>query len=105
MNTLTRTEEHQTHPRTRTAFRSTELLVGGYTGISVLALAIVLLRNHATVVNSAVWTHGTIVAASALLLFAFAVRAVHDIHRDHPGLVRRIHRARRARGAQTAKTP
>jgi hypothetical protein len=76
MNTLTRTEEHQTRPRTQKAFHSTELLVGGYLPISVLTLVgVVLLRNHATVVNSAVWTHGTIVAASALLLFTFTVRA------------------------------
>ena len=84
MNTLTRTEEHQTHPRTQIAFRSTELLVGGYTGISVLTLvAIVVLRNHAAVVNSAVWTHGTIVAASALLLFTFTVRAAAGSRRAY----------------------
>ena len=84
MNTLTRTEEHQTHPRTQKAFRSTELLVGGYTGISVLTLvAIVVLRNHAAVVNSAVWTHGTIVAASALLLFTFTVRAAAGSRRAY----------------------
>lgn len=84
MNTLTRTEEHQTHPRTKIAFRSTELLVGGYAGISVLTLvAIVVLRNHAAVVNSAVWTHGTIVAASALLLFTFTVRAAAGSRRAY----------------------
>ena len=69
MNTPGRTEGHQTRPRTQKAFRSTELLVGGHLAISVLTLVgVILLRNHATVVNSAVWTHGTIVAASALLL-------------------------------------
>ena len=84
MNTLTRTEEHQTRPRTQTALRSTKLLVGGYTAISVLALvAIALLRNHAAVVNSAVWTHGIIVAASALLLFTFTVRAAGGSRRAY----------------------
>ena len=84
MNTLTRTEEHQTHPRTWTAFRSTKLLVGGYTSISVLTLvAVVVLRNHATVVNSAVWTHGTIVAVSALMLFTFTVRAASGARRAY----------------------
>ena len=46
-------------------------------------VAIVLLRNHATVVNSAVWTHGTIVAASALLLFTFTVRAAGGSRRAY----------------------
>jgi hypothetical protein len=47
MNTLTRTEKHQTRPRTQKAFRGTELLVGGYLAISVLTLVgVVLLRNH-----------------------------------------------------------
>jgi hypothetical protein len=84
MNTLTRTEEHQTHPRTWTAFRSTKLLVGSYTSISVLTLvAVVVLRNHATIVNSAVWTHETIVAVSALLLFTFTVRAASGSRRAY----------------------
>jgi hypothetical protein len=84
MNTLTRTEEHQTHPRTQTALRSTELLVGGYLAISVLTLvAIVVLRNHAAVVNSAVWTHGIIVAVSALLLFTLTARAAGGSRRAY----------------------
>ena len=84
MNTLTRTEEHQTRPRTHKAFHSTKLLVGSYAGISVLTLvAIALLRNHAAVVNSAVWTHGISVAASALLLFTFTVRAAGGSRRAY----------------------
>jgi len=84
MNTLTRTEEHQTRPRTQKAFHSTKLLVGSYAGISVLTLvAIALLRNHATMVNSAVWTHGIIVAASALLLLTFTVRAAGGSRRAY----------------------
>ena len=47
MNTLTRTEKHQTRPRTQKAFRGAELLVGGYLAISVLILVgVALLRNH-----------------------------------------------------------
>ena len=38
MNTLTRTEEHQTRPRTQKAFHSTKLLVGSYAGISTLVI-------------------------------------------------------------------
>jgi hypothetical protein len=52
--------------------------------ISVLTLvAIIVLRNHATVVNSAVWTHGTIVAVSALLLFTLTVRAASGSSRAY----------------------
>ncbi len=84
MNTLTRTGQHQTHPRTQTALRSTKLLVGGYLAISVLTLvAIVLLRNHAAMVNSAVWIHGIIVAVSALLLFTFTARAAGGSRRAY----------------------
>ena len=46
-------------------------------------VGVVLLRNHATVVNSAVWTHGTIVAASALLLFTFTVHAAGGSRRAY----------------------
>ena len=63
------------HPRTLGAFRTLKLLVGGYLGLSVLTLvAIVLLRNHASIVNSAVWVRATIVVASALLTLSFTAR-------------------------------
>lgn len=63
-------------PRASAAFRKVKLLVGGYLGISALAVvAIVLLRHHPAEVNSAVWTHGILVAASALVIFAIARRA------------------------------
>jgi hypothetical protein len=75
------------HPRTAAAFRKIKLLVGGYLGISVLAVvAIVLLRHHSAEVNSAVWTHGIIVAASALVAFAVTVRAA----RGSRGAYRRL---------------
>ncbi len=61
-----------------------KLLVSGYVGISALALvAIVLLRNNAAAVNSAVWTRGTIVAISAFLTFAFTVRAARGSRRAY----------------------
>jgi hypothetical protein len=76
MSTPGLTQEHLNHPRSLTAFRSIRLLVGGYLGVSVLALlAIVLLRNNTAAVNGAVWIRGGIVVASALLTFTFAVRA------------------------------
>lgn len=75
------------HPRTQSAFRGMKILVGGYLGISVATLvAIVLLRNHAAIVNSAVWIRGTIVVASALLTLSFAARAA----RGSRGAYRRL---------------
>ena len=75
------------HPRSQSAFRGMKILVGGYLGISVATLvAIVLLRNHAAIVNSAVWIRGTIVVASALLTLSFAARAA----RGSRGAYRRL---------------
>jgi hypothetical protein len=56
-------------PRVRT-------LTGAYLTVSVLTVAaVVLLRHHPSLVTDAVWVRTTIVAASALLLTVFAVRA------------------------------
>ena len=75
MTTQSLAEEHLNHPRSRTAFRSVQLLVGCYLSISVLTLvAIVLLRNHTAIVTPAVWIRGTIVVASALLTTSFAAQ-------------------------------
>lgn len=75
------------HPRSQSAFRGMKILVGSYLGISVATLvAIVLLRNHAAIVNSAVWIRGTIVVASALLTLSFAARAA----RGSRGAYRRL---------------
>jgi hypothetical protein len=77
-------EVHLNHPRTQAAFRSVKALVGCYAGLSVLTLAaIVVLRNHTSDVNSAVWTRGVIVVASALLTFAFTVRAAGGSRRAY----------------------
>ncbi|MFE2376890.1 hypothetical protein [Streptomyces sp. NPDC059398] len=74
MNTVNSRSLEQ--PRTREAFRRIKLLVGGYLGLSVLTLlAVVLLRDDHAAVNSAVWIRGSIVAASSVLLYRFAVRA------------------------------
>jgi len=75
------------HPRSRSAFRGMKILVGGYLGISVATLiAVVLLRNHTAIVNTAVWIRGTIVVASALLTLSFAARAA----RGSRGAYRRL---------------
>lgn len=65
-----------TEPRTVAAFRRIKLLLGGYLGVSALTLAgIAVMRHHTAEVDAAVWTRGTIVVASALLTFFFAVCA------------------------------
>jgi hypothetical protein len=62
--------------RTSPEFRAVKLLAGAYLAVSLVTLAaIIALRNHSHLVNSAVWVRGTIVAASAVLTFLFAVRA------------------------------
>ncbi|HET6740403.1 MAG TPA: hypothetical protein VFH76_15765 [Kribbella sp.] len=72
------------HPRSVSALRSVQLLVIGYVAISVLTLvAIIALRNHASVVNAAVWTRGTIVVASSALTFLFARSAARGSRRGY----------------------
>lgn len=62
--------------RTRAAFRPVTALVAGYLGLSALTLAaIIALRDHPTIVTAPVWVRGTIVLASAVLTFLFAIRA------------------------------
>lgn len=69
-------QEHLSPPQTRAPFRRVKLLVGGYLTVSAATfVAIVLLRNHAAVVDSAVWIRGTVVVASALAMLMFTVRA------------------------------
>jgi hypothetical protein len=68
--------EHLNHPRSVAAFRSVNTLVASYLGLSVLTLvAIVVFRNDPAIVNAAVWIRGTLVVASALLMFLFALSA------------------------------
>ncbi|TVT30917.1 hypothetical protein FNH05_28740 [Amycolatopsis rhizosphaerae] len=76
MNTARPGETNFGHPGAQSAFRAVKLLVGTYVALSVLTLVvIVVLRDHASVVNDAVWTRATIVVASSLLTSAFALRA------------------------------
>jgi hypothetical protein len=57
-------------------FRTVKALVATYLGISVATLvAVVVLRDDATMVNSAVWTRTIIVLASALFTLSCVVRA------------------------------
>jgi hypothetical protein len=76
MNTQVKPVEELEGAESREAMRTVKLLVGGYLGISALTLvAIVLMRGHPNLVNAAVWTRGTIVVATAALMFGFAARA------------------------------
>ena len=64
------------HDRAAATFRKIKLLVGGYLGVSALAMiAIVLLRQHPAEVNSAVWTRGAFAAGSGVAAFAVAALA------------------------------
>ena len=72
------------HPRSRSAFRTVKLLVGGYLGISILTVvAIVLMRHDSAAVNSAVWIRGTIAVASALLMTSFVAKAARGSSRAY----------------------
>lgn len=51
-----------------------KVLVGGYVGLSVLALVVAyLLRRDPVLVNDTVWVRGEIVAVGSLVMFAFVV--------------------------------
>jgi hypothetical protein len=68
--------DHNQHLRNRSTLRTVTALVGTYLGLSVVTLvAMVVLRNDPTVVTTAVWIRGSLVTASAVLLFIFSVRA------------------------------
>jgi hypothetical protein len=74
-------------PRAARAFGRIRQLIGAYLGISVAALvAIVLMRDDAAEVNSAVWTRATIVVVTGVLLVLVAGRAA----RGSRGAFRRL---------------
>ncbi len=56
----------------------------GYAALSVGTLvAIALLRDHSGIVDSAVWTRGTIVVLSSLLMLRFTARAAQGARRAY----------------------
>ncbi len=87
MNTLTSyapADERLEHPGTQRAFSTVRHLVVGYLAISALTVvAIIVMRNNAAQVNSAVWIHGTVVVASALLTYMLTVRASAGARRPY----------------------
>lgn len=77
-------DESLQHPRSLAAFRSTKLLVGCYLALSVLTLvAIALLRSDTALVNDAVWIRGSIVVASASLMFVCALQSARGSRRSY----------------------
>lgn len=69
-------------PGTARIFRRITLLVRTYAALSVVTLVVVAaLRNHASIVNSAVWTRGVIVVLSALLTLRFTSQAAAGVRR------------------------
>jgi hypothetical protein len=84
MNTTSRTKQELGQPNTWSALRGVRLLVGIYLGISVLTLVgVFLLRHNASAVNAAVWIRTVVVAASALLMLSFTVRAANGAGRAY----------------------
>ena len=73
-----------THAQTENPFRTIRRLLLAYLAVSAAALvAIVLMRNDAAEVNSAVWTRGIIVLVAAALMLLFATRAMHGSRRAY----------------------
>jgi hypothetical protein len=71
-------EAHLHHSRSLAAFRSVNLLLGSYFGISVLTLvAAALLRSNAAIAPTPVLVRGTIVVAHALVTLLFTARTAH----------------------------
>jgi hypothetical protein len=81
---MNRTTAELGNPATQSAFSRVRLLVSTYVGVGVLTLVVVfLLRHNASAVNSAVWIRTVVVAASALLMLGFVVRAAHGASRAY----------------------
>ena len=74
---------HDGDARARTIFRHLTRLVGAYVVLSMATLiAIAVLRDDRSAVNSAVWIRATIMALSALLTLSFTVRAGYGSSRS-----------------------
>jgi hypothetical protein len=75
MQAQTIAETKAQHPRSQAAFRTVNMLLGSYLGISALTLvAAILLRGNAAIAPIAVLVRGTIVVAHALINLLFAAR-------------------------------
>ncbi|GAB3138491.1 hypothetical protein [Microbispora hainanensis] len=62
--------------------RNVVWMISGYVAVSLLTLvAMIVFRQDATMVTTAVWVRGTLVAAGSLLTLFFAVRAARGDRR------------------------
>jgi hypothetical protein len=62
--------------RLQEAFKPIKLLLACYLGLALLGLATTfVLRDHAELVNTAVWVRGSIVLATSALMYRFGVMA------------------------------
>ncbi len=76
MSTSNLSEQQLKDPKTQSAFRNVRLLVGSYTSLNLAAIvALVALSHHPELATTEAWVHGIIVAATALLMASFAMRA------------------------------
>lgn len=72
------------HPRSLAAMRTVKLLVRSYLGLSLLTLAaVILMSDHPTLVNDAVWVRTVLVVLSALLTVSFATRTARGNSRAY----------------------
>ena len=84
MNSTSVATERTRKTRAEETFRKVKLLVGSYVVISILTMAaVVVLRNHSSIVTPAVWIRGTIVAVTSVLMLRFAIRAARGSSRGY----------------------
>src|SRR5580658_5607643 len=94
---VTSTQPTSTQPGTAAVFRKIKLLTGGYLAISALAVgATALMHNHPAEVNSSVWIHGIVVAASAVVALIVATLAARG-HRRAAGQLPAVDEGRAGR--------
>jgi hypothetical protein len=76
MKKVTTANAQLTHPQSVRAFRAIKVLVGAYLAVSLAAIVVLgVLHDHPAVATQDAWVHGVIVAATALLMTSFAIRA------------------------------
>jgi DNA-binding CsgD family transcriptional regulator len=88
LNARNLTAEQLRPTQYRLAFRFIRRLIAGYLVLSVLTVvAVVLLRDHHSMVTPAVWVRSVIVVASAAVMTAFAAKAADGHARSYLRLV------------------
>lgn len=71
-------------PKVQSAFRTVRLLVWSYVSLNLAAIAaLIALKNNPEQATTEAWVHGVIVAATALLMLSFAIRAMRGSRTNH----------------------